>query len=259
MDAALPALAGTQITAFLLVLARVGGLFVFAPVFSARFIPARVKMLVAAAVSMALMPAAIGDTAIPTDAASVSVLMVKELFVGLAFAFSLSLLSAAVQAGAALLDTLIGFSFGALVDPLSNSQSAVLGQFYGIFAAVVFVTIGGDQMMLLGLSESYGVLGILDYPDTASIASNAVDVLESVFAIGLAVTAPAIIALVVTDAALGLLARTVPQMNVFIVGIPAKILAGIAVISASLPFVAAHLQSDLEGLVLQSLQSLAGG
>jgi flagellar biosynthesis protein FliR len=259
MDAALPALAGTQVTAFLLVLARVGGLFVFAPVFSARFIPARVKLLVAAAVSVALMPAAIGDTTVPTDAATLSVLIVKELFVGLAFAFSLALLTAAVQAGAALLDTLVGFSFGALVDPISSSQSAVLGQFYGIFAAVVFVTIGGDQMMLLGLAQSYDVLGVLDYPSTSAIAANAVDVLEQVFAIGLAVTAPAIIALVVTDAALGLLARSVPQMNVFIVGIPAKILAGVAVIGASLPFVAAHLQSDLEGIVLQSLRALAGG
>jgi len=184
---------------------------------------------------------------------------VKEIAVGLAFAFSLSLLTAAVQAGASLLDTLIGFSFGALVDPVSNTQGAVLGQFYGIFAAVVFVTIGGDHLMLLGLSESYGVLGLLDYPDPAAMAENAVNVLDDVFKIGLALTAPGIIALVVTDAALGLLARSVPQMNVFVVGIPAKILVGFAVIGASLPFVAAHLESDLERLVLQSLHALAGG
>jgi flagellar biosynthetic protein FliR len=76
------------------------------------------------------------------------------------------------------------------------------------------------------------------------------------FVIGLEITAPALVALVVTDAALGLVSRAMPQMNVFVVGLPAKLIAGFAVIAASLPFMATHLQADLQSSVLQALELL---
>ncbi len=74
--------------------------------------------------------------------------------------------------------------------------------------------------------------------------------------IGLEIAAPVIIALVVTDAAFGLVARAVPQMNVFVVGLPAKIIVGFAVIAASLPFVAARISDQLEASVFTALRVL---
>ncbi len=256
MAVALPGIAEAQLIGFLLVLARVGGLFLLAPIFSSKMIPARAKLLIAGAISLALMPIATSGQHLPSDPAAIAVLIVKEVSVGLAFAFALSMLQAAVAAGAALLDTLVGFSFAAVVDPINGQQTAVLGQFYGLVATMIFLAVGGDQLMIMGLARSYRLLPVTAFPDTGALTSGAVSIVEQVFVIGLEITAPALIAIIVTDAALGVVSRAMPQMNVFVVGLPAKLIAGFAVIGASLPFVAVHLQDDLQSSVMQALQLL---
>ena len=93
-------------------------------------------------------------------------------------------------------------------------------------------------------------------PDPSALAGLAVDGLTQVFVVGVEIAAPVVLTLVLTDAAFGLLARAVPQMNVFFVGIPAKILVGLTVIAASLPFVARHIVGDIETAILHSLEAL---
>jgi flagellar biosynthetic protein FliR len=79
-----------------------------------------------------------------------------------------------------------------------------------------------------------------------------------VWAIGLEIAAPALVALVITDAAIGLVSRAVPQMNVFVVGMPAKILVGMTVIAATLPFVSNQIQDALQQSVTQAVRTLGG-
>jgi flagellar biosynthesis protein FliR len=193
---------------------------------------------------------------VPTDGGQAAVMIVTELAIGLAFAFGLAVLQAAIQAGAALVDAVVGFSFAAIVDPINGQQSAVLNQFYGIVATMIFLAVGGDQLMIMGLARSYGLMPLGSVPDVGALSSGALDAIGQLFVIGLEITAPALIALVVTDAALGVVSRAMPQMNVFVVGLPAKLIAAFAVIAASLPFMAMHLQDDLQGSVMQALQLL---
>ena len=252
----LTGLAGSSLIGFLLVLSRVGGLFVLAPGFSSRMIPARVKFVMAVAISLALTPVAMHGHPVGQDAGDLAMLIVKELMVGLAFALPLAIVAAGVQAGATLLDTIIGFSFAATIDPINNSQSAVLAQLYSLFAVMVFLLTGGDTVMLEGLAASYRVVPIDSFPDMTELAAQIVPLAGQVFVIGLEIAAPVVIALIVTDAAFGLIARAVPQMNVFLVGLPAKILLGFAVIGASLPFVAARISDQLETSVYTALRAL---
>ena len=252
----LTGLAGSSLIGFLLVLSRVGGLFVLAPGFSSRMIPARVKFAMAVAISLALTPMAMHGHPVGQDAGDLAMLIVKELMVGLAFALPLAIVAAGVQAGATLLDTIIGFSFAATIDPINNSQSAVLAQLYSLFAVMVFLLTGGDTVMLEGLAASYRVVPIDSFPDMTELAAQIVPLAGQVFVIGLEIAAPVVIALIVTDAAFGLIARAVPQMNVFFVGLPAKILLGFAVTGASLPFVAARISDQLETSVYTALRAL---
>ena len=252
----LTGLAGSSLIGFLLVLSRVGGLFVLAPGFSSRMIPARVKFVMAVAISLALTPVAMHGHPVGQDAGDLAMLIVKELMVGLAFALPLAIVAAGVQAGATLLDTIIGFSFAATIDPINNSQSAVLAQLYSLFAVMVFLLTGGDTVMLEGLAASYRVVPIDSFPDMTELAQQIVPLAGQVFVIGLEIAAPVVIALIVTDAAFGLIARAVPQMNVFFVGLPAKILLGFATIAASLPFVSQHIAGDLQDSVYAALRAL---
>src|SRR5581483_76028 len=204
---ALPQIAGREAIGFLLVLGRVGGLFVMAPVFSSRMLAVQVRLMIAAAIALALLPIATHGVTVPSDAGQIVLLEIKEIGAGLAFAFPMAVLMGAVQAGAGLLDTMVGFSFGAILDPIDNQQSAVLAQFYAIFTALVIVLSGGDRIMIMGLADSYRALPLTRFPDPNLMAGAAVGAFAQVFVIGLAIVAPVVVALMITDAALGLISR----------------------------------------------------
>lgn len=258
LESLLPQLAGERLVGFVLVLARVGPLFLLAPVFSARFIPGRAKLIAAAALALALAPLATRGQTLPADVVGLAATLLKEIVVGIAFSFVIAALGAAVQAGASLLDSLIGFSFASLIDPITNMNNAIIGQVYALFTALVFVVTGGDQVMIGGLGRTYEVVPLADFPTSGTLAQLGVSTLGSIFGIGLAIVAPVVIALLVADAAFAIVARAAPQMNVFAVGLPAKILLGFATIAASLPFVATHVQDDLQSAVWSALRGLGG-
>jgi flagellar biosynthesis protein FliR len=259
VDVEIPQFALANVLAFGLVLARVSGLFLLAPVFSAPAIPIQARVAVAGAISLALTPVATLGQTVPTDLFQVALLLLKEGLVGVGFAFTVGAVVAAVQFGAGLLDTLIGFSYASVIDPFSSIQGGIIGQLYSLFVAVVLVVTGGLQLMIAGLAGTFQVVPLTSSPSFDSLAQIALDGFARVFVLGLEVTAPVIIALVVVDAALGLIARAAPQLNVFAVGLPAKILIGVAVIGASLPFVAGHISGALEGAVGDGIRLLRVG
>jgi len=256
MELRLPELAGENLVAFVLVLARVGGLFVFAPFFSARLIPRQVRLVAAGALALALTPLATGGRPVPDGVAELVGLVAKEVMVGLSLAFAIGALGAAIQAAAGLLDAAIGFSLAAIVDPVTSVQNAILGQFYSLFLVMVLILTGGDHIMIAGFAASYEIVPLDAFPSMVTLSSLAVSGFVQVFVIGLEIVAPVLIALIVIDAAFGLVSRAVPQMNVLFVGLPVKIIAGFVVIGASLPFVAGRLQAELEQAVRAALQVL---
>src|SRR5437016_2322298 len=192
-----------QIAGFVLVMARVGVLFAVAPVFSSRMMPPRAKLIAAGAISLALTPLALRGHHVPTDSVGIAELVVKEVVVGAAFAFAITAVTAGVQATAGLLDTLIGFSFASIVDPITNQQNATLGQLYSLFAAAIFIVTGGVELVVMGLAKSYAVVPIDAFPTTATLMHLATHVFASVFVIALEVAAPPLIAVMVADAAFG--------------------------------------------------------
>ena len=118
--------------AFILVLARVGPLFILAPLFSSKLIPLRVRGIVAVALAIGLSPVVSKGVVLPTGLMDMTWLVLKEMLVGGAFAFAVGGLAAALSAAGSLIDTSIGFSYGSLVDPLNGTQSTVLSQAYAL-------------------------------------------------------------------------------------------------------------------------------
>ena len=245
-----------QLVGFFLVLTRLSPLFLFAPLFSSKLVPVRVRGIVAVALAIGLTPLALADAHPPTDAVALGGLVVKELLVGLAFAFAVGMLLAALQVAGSFIDTLIGFAFGAAVDPLTGNQGTVMSQLYGIVGVMVFIAINGDQIVIRGFAETFDLVGIVEMPALGALLDGALEVFTGLFAGALQVAAPVLLALVLTDVAFGLVTRVVPQLNVFAVGLPAKVLVGLLVCAASLPFVAGWIQSELESSVQVALGSL---
>ncbi len=175
---------------------------------------------------------------------------------GLAFSYAIAALFAAVSTAGSFLDTQIGFSFGALVDPVNNQQNGILAQLYGLVGVMVFVVIGGDAWVIRGLAKTYDVVGLTQLPDVGAMAAGAAHVFGNIFLAAIAVSAPVLLAVIITDAAFGVVSRVMPQLNVFAVGFPAKILVGFLLIGASLPFAAGWIGDQLTSSVSDALKTL---
>jgi flagellar biosynthesis protein FliR len=249
-------LGGGPVAAFFLVLGRVSPLFVLAPLFSSKSLPMRVRGLAAVAIAFGLAPIVRHGAEVPVDGLLLGGLMLKEILVGLAYAFTLGALFAAVTTAGALVDTLIGFSFGALVDPVTGNQSSVLTNMYALVGVMIFIAIGGDGWVIQGLARTYELVPMLDAPALGSLVKGAQTAFASVFVSAVQICAPILLVLVITDAAIGVVSRVVPQLNVFAVSFPAKTVVGLVLIGVSLPFAADWLADELQRSVGAALRSL---
>ena len=244
-----------QVGAFFLVLARVSPLFILAPLFSSKMVNPRVRGIVAVALAVGLMPVVKhGD--IDLEVLPYFGLVVKEVIVGLAFAYALHAMFAALQVAGTLLDTLIGFSFGAIVDPITGTQSAVIQQMYSLFGVAIFIALGGDGYVIAGLGRTYEVVPLLDTPAINSMVQGAQVAFSGIFVSAFMIGAPVIIAMIIVDAAFGVVTKVVPQMNIFAVGFPAKMIVGLTLIGASLPFVAGFVGNSVESTVFEAIATL---
>jgi len=254
-DALLAHFTEQQVAAFFLVIARVSPLFILAPLFSSKSLPARARTVVALAISIGLMPVVKHGT-IDLDPLPFGGLIIKEVIVGLAFAYALGAMFAALQAAGTLLDTLIGFSFGSIVDPVTGTQSAVIQQMYSLFGVAIFIAIGGDAWVIKGLGRTYDSVPLLEAPAIGSMVQGAQVAFSGIFVSAFMIGAPVIIALIIVDAAFGVVSRVVPQMNIFAVGFPAKMIIGLTLLGATLPFVSGYIADQLQLSVAQALHTL---
>jgi flagellar biosynthesis protein FliR len=245
-----------HVAAFFLVLARIGPLFVLAPMFSSKLVPARVRGIVAVALAVGIAPVVSKGAALPLGADDLVLLILKEALIGAAFAFSIGALFAALSAAGSLLDTSIGFSYGSLVDPVTGTQSTVLAQLYGLVGTLVFIVIGGDGWVVRGLARTYDLVGLDQTPDLGSLVAGVQTTFASIMTSAIEVAGPVMLALILTDAAFGVVSRVVPQLNVFAVGFPAKVVVGLLLVAATLPFVAGWISGELQQDVGSALQAI---
>jgi flagellar biosynthetic protein FliR len=248
-----------RVLAFFLVLARISPLFLLAPLFSSKMVPARVRTVVAIGLAIGLSPVVSTHTHLSTDVMAIGSLLTKELLVGSAFAYTLAATFAALAVAGSFLDTTIGFSYGSLVDPVNGNQSAILSTTYSMIGLMVFIAIGGDAWVIKGLARTYDVVGLTQYPSLAHIVHGASGAFVQVFTSAFEVAGPVLIALILTDTAFGMVTRVVPTLNAFQVAIPAKVVLGLVLIGASMPFVAGWLGSELQTDVRQALSTLQLG
>jgi flagellar biosynthetic protein FliR len=247
---------GDHITGFFLVLARVTPLFVLAPLFSSTMVPVRVRGVVAVALSIGLTGVATHGQHIPTDVLSIAGLVLVQLLVGLAFAYAVGAVFAAIEAAGALTDAISGFSYGSLIDPINGNQGGVMTGLYGLVGLALFIAIGGDAWTLRGLAKTFTLVPLTHGPHIASMAAGVETAFGSIFVSALEVAAPVLLALLITDISFGMVSRVVPQLNVFAVGFPMKVGVALLVVAAALPFIGGFMAGQISTAVSTALQTL---
>jgi flagellar biosynthetic protein FliR len=225
-----------RLQAFLLVNFRLGGMFLVAPIFSRQSIPPMVKAGLAIMLAILLMPAIInaGVPAVPS-LADLSALVFKEVLVGVIVGLMLKLLFYAAQTAGSVIGFQSGLAIANVVDPSTKSQVNMLGQFWVLVASMIFLAINGHHLLITSLADSFQVIPL----GGAVFGAGAVDLLLRLsgimFTLALKMAAPILLTVFLVDVALGVLARTIPQMNIFVIGIPVKITVSLLMIGVSLP------------------------
>lgn len=243
------ALMQSQLGFFLLIFVRISGIFIMAPIFGSRNITGRIKACLALLITYIIFPLVFNDTAvIPDHFLPYLFLVAGELLVGLILGFVSSLIFSAIQMAGQLLDMQIGFGIINMIDPLSGQQAPLIGNFKYILALFTFLATNGHHVLLSALFASFKLIPVSGVVVNGAIAEFIVDMIGSMFVLALKISLPIIVSLLLTDMALGILARTMPQMNIFVVGVPGKIIIGIFVLSMALPFYIFFLEMAFDGM-----------
>ncbi|MEA4849754.1 MAG: flagellar biosynthetic protein FliR [Clostridiaceae bacterium] len=219
----------------LLVFVRMSSLFVITPVFGRRELPAYFKIGLAFFCSYILVPL-LGDVHVEySSLLSFSVIIAREFLVGIIIGFASFLVFSALYVAGQIIDMQVGFGMINVLDPTMNTQVPLIGNFMYIITTILFLAIDGHHILLAALYKSYSILPINGFAFTEAMVNNITVIFAEVFVIGFKISIPVIAAALLAEVALGVLSRTVPQMNVFIVGIPLKIGIGLLTLYIMMP------------------------
>jgi flagellar biosynthetic protein FliR len=223
---------------FLLVLARISAAVIAMPLFGARGVPSQTKIGLALLLALIVVPLQAPSLhPVPTNLIVFSSLIGSEVLIGLALGVAVSLIFQAMEMGASLVGVQMGFGIGAVIDPVTGGQVGSLDQFYQLIVTLVFFAVNGHLLVIQGLLHSFQVVP----PGGADISLIAGDKVApffaSLFVVAIRIALPVVGALLLTDVAMALVGRTVPQMNILIVGFPVKIAVGLLVLAAAMPLV----------------------
>ena len=231
------ALVQNQVGVFLLIFVRVSGIFTTAPVFGARNVPTMIKAGMSLVFAVVLLPILSQQViTVPGSFLLYILLVIKEYLVGLIIGFAASLLFSAVQMAGHLIDTQIGYGMVNVLDPLVGQQVPLIGNFKYILALMVFLATNGHYMLISGLMSSFQIVPLTQIAFHATLPMLLINMIINFYIIAFKISLPVVGTILLMDVGLGILARTMPQMNIFIVGMPAKIFIGLFILSISMPF-----------------------
>lgn len=222
------------LAAVFLVSIRFGTLFVMAPVFGGVRVPAQFRALFVIALS-ALLVTGLG-TKLPDGPVTLGSLFLggmSELMIGALMSFGLFAGFGVFMLAGKLLDDQIGFTIGSIFDPVTRAQSPLLGTAFNMLAVMLFFALDAHHMMMRGIAYSLEQIPPGSFFQELGLAA-VVAHFGTMFILALTLAAPAMIALLLVDIGLGIMSRTMPQINMFVIGIPAKIVVGLLVLVAAM-------------------------
>ncbi len=248
-----------QILLLLIAFVRVATMVALLPIIGSRAAPLTAKAGLSVFLTLAVFPLLPPATiAIPTGLFSFAVLVVKEVLIGLILGFIGSILFAIVQIGSKFIDQQVGFAMAETVDPLTETPVTPIAQLTSIVFTLVFLIIGGHHMLIRVMAKVFEIIPVgAVYLREGPITTVIIRSTSSLFSLGFRFGAPVITALFVCTAALGIIAKTVPQLNIFIVGLPIQIGLGFLMLTVAFPsmivffeFLVERMINDMHALTL---------
>jgi len=245
---------------FLFVFFRVGALILFVPVLGSRQVPASMKIGLILFTSIVIFPLVQArPLPEPQGIFDLAVFLLSDVTIGLGIAYITRLIFAAVQIAGTVVDFQMGFGVVNVIDPQTDTQVSVTAQFHNIVAVLIFLVVDAHHFILQAIVESFFIINPAEINFSSLTPEYMLYLFSGTFTTAVKIAAPIMAILFFLSVGLGLVARTVPQMNVFIVGFPLQIGVGLLMVGLSLSFFTVLVQQqmyDLPGKLMGFLWAL---
>ncbi len=219
---------------------RVSAMMMAAPVFGARTLPKRIRVVLAVAVSLLVAPLLPPVPAVDPISFAAADILAQQVLIGASMGFIIQMVfQSLVIAGEAIANTM-GLGFARMVDPANGVQVPVISQFFIVMATLLFVIMNGHLMLIQLVIRSFELIPVSSSGLSLPAIHSVVEWGSQMFIAGLMVALPAVTALLVVNIAMGVITRAAPQLNIFAVGFPLMILLGFIFVSATLPSIFAQ-------------------
>jgi len=214
---------------FVLVVFRLAGMALYAPLFGSSRIPRRIRVMLILVLAFGVTPG-VRAPAFPETAWGAALGIGGEMAFGLAMGMVLSFVFVAVQWAGEMIGQQMGFNLGEVFDPQFGGQSSALGDLYFMFSLVVFLLLGGHRSMVRGVRSSFDALPLLSVGVTQDVFTLLLDLFRAATILAFQIGAPVLVTMLVVDLVLGLIGRTIPQMNVMSAALSIRAAVGILIV-----------------------------
>ena len=220
---------------FVFVLCRLGGLMMTAPILGAQVVPLRIRGLLAVALALLVTPL---FSSLPVDPpvhlVDLVVMLAQELLLGLTLGLGVMILFMGLQVAGQTVAQMSALSLADIFDPTFDSNLSVFSQLLEVVALSCFLLIGGHRLVMAGLLETFQWISPGEISFSQGVVSTLTDILTQSFLLGIRAAAPTIVALLMSIIVLGLISRTLPQLNILAVGFSLNAIVLIGTLSLSL-------------------------
>ena len=231
---------------FLFVFFRVGALILFVPVLGSRQVPASMKIGLILFTSIVIFPLVQArPLPEPQGIFDLAVFLLSDVTIGLGIAYITRLIFAAVQIAGTVVDFQMGFGVVNVIDPQTDTQVSVTAQFHNIVAVLIFLAVDAHHFILQAIVESFLIINPAEISFADITPGYMLHLFSGTFTTAVKIAAPIMAILFFLSVGLGLVARTVPQMNVFIVGFPLQIGVGLLMVGLSISFFSMLVQQQM--------------
>jgi flagellar biosynthesis protein FliR len=255
---ALPLINTESVLAFTFTFLRMSAVLFTIPVLGETSVPARVKAGLALVVSMIVFSAIGAD--MPhlekeSNMIAIGVAMIGEVFIGVILGFAARIIFAGIQFAGDTIGMQMGFSIVNVIDPISSTQVSIMAEFQYMIALMVYLAVDAHHLFIMAAVDSYRIVAPLNYHFSGPLMQTLLVYSKELFVIAIKISAPVMAVLLFTNVALAVIARTIPQLNIFIVGMPLQIAAGLIVTGLAIP-VTVKLMEAAFGMINTELHTL---
>lgn len=247
---------------FTLVLGRMAGLFSAIPLFGGKIVPQRIKIALVFAMTLVFFPIVRpGLPQLPTDSISIGLLTIRETLIGISLGLLSQMIFSAVEFCGQIIGTQMGFSAASQFDPTMGTQISVMSVVQNLLAVLLFMSMGMHHIFIRAIVESYTLVPVGAWHVSGGLLKFWIATSAGVFILAIKLAAPVMASLVAATVALGVMARSFPQMNIFMISFPLNIGIGFMILGITLQIFIRTLDQAFNSLghQIHALLKILGG